>query len=1057
VTPVLILLSRVSCRGQEVTSPRLRALLALLAADLRTGCSSARLVNALWPDQQPEKPVKALQVIVSRARAQLGADLITSTPTGYRLTLAEDQVDASAAVLHAAAGAREVSAGNPAAALEHALAGLALWENPEDDEDFDDPDDAVSALRAMRAPAHRSLIRTRALASARLAHSVETVGLLVDVVAEHPLDEELLLELLAAEAATTGPSTALVRYETYRRRLRSELGTDPGPALQASYQRLLQAAAPVIRTGVRHEPNPLLGRGDDLAAVAKLLHSSRVTSIVGPGGLGKTRLAQALARQAEQPVVHVVALAGAGTDQDVVTEVASILDVGEFRPTAPGHHGARSDTVATIVAALGPGPVLLVLDNCEQVIRGVADLVQALVASTQDLRILTTSRTPLGLSSESVYLLPELDLPTTVELFEQRAQAVRPNVDLPTEAVQQLCRHLDGLPLAVELAAARVRVMSVAEIGAHLQDRFTLLRGGRRDAPERHRTLEAVVDWSWNLLEPAGQSALRALSIFPDGFTADAAQHLLGDGDVLETVELLVDQSLLKLTETESGARFRMLETVREFSAAHRERAAETERATAGFLGWVVEFAIANHDGLFGTDPFTAARRIRAELDNLVQALRLGLARAEAPAVAASSAVLGSLWTFESNYPRMATLARETDGLLARFRPVPELVEVTRTALTLNTSSTFLLQGPRAVRSLVALRRLPPAPAGTLLRAIAELLRRMPRDEAALYQLCDSDQPLLAGMASGLATYLWESEGKRERALQAAERMLEVVDAHALPWASMLARSRISELCLQAERGEQARHHLLTALPIVERLGTWSDVVGIRWWIVLADLQTGALDEAQRWMDETQRLVEEPIVYLTYGLGVEAEIALARGDFEAGLRLWRDAVEQLDRATEPLAGGDDVGLNIWALEARSVAVIAHAQHGRLDLVAGIAADLPGRLTATLREPGTGAGLFLTEFPICGALVMALALVDLDRATRTGDDHARTVATTMIALAERFGVFRGFQPTMSSARARQAAETADPVAYSDAVSAYAELSRDDLRAVALAALEERGRP
>jgi predicted ATPase len=157
-----------------------------------------------------------------------------------------------------------------------------------------------------------------------------------------------------------------------------------------------------LRCSPPHEPNPLLGRDDDIAAVANLLHTSRVTSIVGPGGLGKTRLAYVVSRQAEQRVVHLVALAGVTTDDDVVSEVASVLGVGEFRRTPVGHVAVPSDVVTGVAGALGPGPALLVLDNCEQVIRGAAELVQALVSVTRDLRVLTTSRARLGLSSESV-------------------------------------------------------------------------------------------------------------------------------------------------------------------------------------------------------------------------------------------------------------------------------------------------------------------------------------------------------------------------------------------------------------------------------------------------------------------------------------------------------------------------------------------------------------------------------------------------------------------------------------------------------------------------------
>jgi predicted ATPase/DNA-binding SARP family transcriptional activator len=721
VTPELTLLSRVAYRGREVTGPRPRGLLALLAGDLRSGGSTARLVEGLWPEEQPEHPAKALQVIVSRTRAQLGADVIASTPTGYRLSLAHDQVDASAVLLHAAAAARHAQAGDHAAALAEAEAGLALWDGAPDGADTG-PDDPVAALRAERASTYRSLVRARALALALLGRHAEAAGPLAGLARERPRDEEVLAELLRGEAATLGPSAALARYEAYRRSLRDELGTDPGPALQAVQQQLLQGSSPVVRHGVPHEPNPLLGRDDDVAAVASLLRTSRVTSIVGAGGLGKTRLAQTVSRRAEQRVVHFVALAGV-TDDDVAAEVASVLGAGESRRSPPvGQRAVPTDLVGGIAAAFGPGPALLVLDNCEHVLRGAANLVGALVSMTQDLRVLTTSRAPLGLSSESVYLLPELSPPTAVELFTQRARAARPGVELPADLVEEVCRHLDGLPLAVELAAARVRAMSVAEIVRRLEDRFGLLRGGPRDAPERHQTLHAVVGWSWNLLDPAGRRAMRALSVFPAGFAADAARRVLGDGDtadVPQILEHLVEQSLLQVADTPTGLRFRMLETVREFSTAEREASGETDRAVGGFLAWARDFGVAHHDAPFGPDPYAPMDRIRAEQDNLTQALRYALARADAGTVAATCAVLGGLWTIESNYPRLMTVASQTARPLSQFRPGPDLVEVTRTTLTLWTTYTFLLQGPRAVRSLVALRRLPPAPPDTLVRAIA--------------------------------------------------------------------------------------------------------------------------------------------------------------------------------------------------------------------------------------------------------------------------------------------------------------------------------------------------
>jgi len=1025
VTIELALLSRVSYREQEITRPRVRGLLALLAADLRTGCGTTRLVEALWPDARPENPAKALQVLVSQARAQLGTDLIVSTPVGYRLSLGEDQVDASAVLLSASASARQSRAGDHASALEHAETGLALWDGPASrDTELADP---LSVLRSERAVTYRTLVRARALAQARLGRRPEAIETLTELIGERPRDEEILAELLRCEAATLGPSAALARYDGYRQALRDELGSDPGPELQRVYQQLLQGETPEVRHGVAHEPNPLLGRDDDIAAVTELLRTSRVTSIVGAGGLGKTRLAHVVSRRAEQRVVFFVGLVGVAGDGDVVNEVASALGVGES--------GRAADLLGGIVTALGPGSALLVLDNCEHVVHGAAELVRALVSLSEDLRVLTTSRASLGLSSESVYPLPELSLPTTVELFGQRARAVRPEVDLPADVVEELCGHLDGLPLAVELAAARIRVMSAAELAGRLGDRFSLLRGGSRDAPPRHQALHAVVDWSWNLLEPAGQTAMRALSVFPDGFTADAARQVLGDDEVLAD---LVDQSLLKVTATGPGTRFRMLETVREFSTARREEAGETERVLGRFLGWARDFGLAHHESVFGADVVVAAERIRAEQDNLVYALRHGVDRQDGATVAATAAALGSLWTVESNLTRVAALAKEIEWPLSHFRPGPAFVEATRTAAIVGVVNGYLIQGAPPARFLVLLRRLPAMPPGTLPRATEIVLRALSEDHAALHALCDSEEPLLAGMANGVASYVHERADDLESALKAAERMAKAVEDKGTPWMRVVARSRVAELLLQLDRATEALPHMRVALRGLEEIGAGPALVRVRWAMVLANLQCGDVDEAEHWLERSALGGgDETAGVLMFDVGVGAEILLARGDVEHGLGLWRRASDRI-RVAE---SAEVLGLEPWAWEVQAVTVIAHAQHGRLDLVEEITGELPPTLSGMLAAARPSA------FPICGALLLALAMVDLDRG-------ASGSGARLIALAEAFRFVRGFQPTMSAARARLAAEKADKAAYDDAVSSYAGLDHDALRAAAMAALKER---
>jgi predicted ATPase/DNA-binding SARP family transcriptional activator len=1061
VTVELALLSRVRYGSLEITGSGLQGLLALLAGDPHAGCSTSRLVDALWPDEQPEHPVKALQVLVSRARARLGPGVILSTPAGYRLSLREDQIDASAVLLSVSAGEQASRAGDHLAALGHAEAGLALCEGAEGwDAGGGQP---LSVLRAARVPAYRSLLRARALALSRLGRRAEAAAPLGELNRRCPRDEEVLAELLRCEAATAGPAAALARYADYRQRLRDELGSDPGAALRGVHQELLQADAPVIRRGVRHEPNPLLGRDDDIAAVAALLRTSRVTSIVGTGGLGKTRLAHAVSGQAEQRVVHVVELAGLAADGDVAAEVAAAVGVGEEGGTPAGRPGAPPGRPAGIVAALGPGPALLVLDNCEHVVRGAADLVHALVSLSKDLHVLTTSRAPLGLSSESVYLLPELDLPTTAELFEQRARAARPGADLPTGAVRELCARLDGLPLAAELAAARVRVMSVAEIARRLDDRFAVLRGGARDAPERHRTLHAVIDWSWNLLDPAGQAAMRALSVFPGGFTASAARHLLG-ADGLPVLEQLADQSLLKVEDTAPGTRYRMLETVREFAAARREDAGETERVTGRFLAWARDFGAAHHDTVLAGDDLPAFELIRAEQDNLVQALRHGLDRRDAGTVAAVSAVLGGLWVAEGSFARLAALAGDTARILPPFRPETALVEATRTSLVLGAVSGFLLQGPSPARFLVGLRRLPPAPPDTFARAAQAVLNTLngPPEAglAALRALGESDQPLVAGMASYVASYAWEEAGDTGGALAAARRSLAAFERRDSAWLGAAAHARIGELCLQMDEagsGDVALHHLSAALSVLEAFGAWSSANRVREAIVAANLQRGAYDEAERELKLTApRGGDEPWDMSMFDTAMRAEIALGRGDVDTGLQLWRTAATALRDTQRAGPGGDLSRLDSWALQVQAIAVVAHAHQGRLGLVAEITGALPATLSALTEDPGPPPGTLAASYglAVCGSLLLALAMTDIDRGQRAGDSGAVRSGARMVALAERFGLRNGLQLTMSAAQARRAAQDADGPAYAGAVSAYAGLDPHGLRAAARTALRER---
>jgi tetratricopeptide (TPR) repeat protein len=493
-----------------------------------------------------------------------------------------------------------------------------------------------------------------------------------------------------------------------------------------------------------------------------------------------------------------------------------------------------------------------------------------------------------------------------------------------------------------------------------------------------------------------------------------------------------------------------MLETVREFSAARLAAAGETDGVTIAFLAWARQFGLDHHTDVVGTDPYDGVAAIRAEQENLLHALRLALGRGDLPTVAAVTAVLSGLWSLESNYGRMTALLAETARPLSHYRPEPAFVEVTRTALSMATVHAFAFQGSRPGRAVVALRRLGTAPPDTFVRAGGRVIGVL-GDPEELNRLCDSTEPLLAAAANMMASYHWEAARDLDAALKCARRALDVLD---LPWPRALVRSRLAELCLQMELGADARDHLTAAAPVLERLGARTDAGGVQAWLVLANLQLGDTDEAERRLDflPPHTLAGDEAKAMGYDLALRAEVLLARGDADAGLRLWRRVLDLV--STTGVTAGVPPDLDPWVVEARSVAVVAHARHGRLDRfpeVAEVADALPDRLTHLLTHPLANPPPYLVEPAACGTLLLAVATADLARETGRDSPAAR-----MIALAERFRFPRTFQPTMSGAAARADAERADRTAYDAAVSSYAALDGPALRAEALALLDQRVR-
>ncbi|HWC23501.1 MAG TPA: BTAD domain-containing putative transcriptional regulator [Flexivirga sp.] len=1060
MTVRLIVLPEIALDGKAVTSTAIGRLVLSLAADLRAGVSSARLIDELWPKQRPEHPSKALQVLVSRARSALGHDLIASTPAGYRLTLAEEEVDATAIRLRTVAAQRAAREGDPEGALRHSDAGLALWSEAATSDP--DPDDPVQQLRRDTLSMLTVLRRERGLALAALGRHIEAKDVLAQCAESGAEDETVLAALIRAEAATGSRSAALDRYERHRRSLRDHLGTDPGPALRAVHRELLDSDRPQIRSGVEHDPNPLLGRDRDIDALCALTGTVRVTSIVGPGGLGKTRLAHAVSRRSLQRTVHFVGLAGVTDSADVATEVATALGVTGVSTRAGRTTEAPTDLTTGIARNLSGGSALLVLDNCEHVLDGAVALVRSLVAMLPELRILTTTRAPLGLSSETTYPLAELQPDTAAELFTQRARAVRPAIELPDDVVHRLCARLDGLPLALELAAARTNVLSVEQIEQRLGDRFALLNRGARDAPDRHRTLQAVIDWSWQLLGAAEQEALAILSVFADGFELEAAGAVLADAasatgidpmdDPVDIVEHLVDQSLLRRLDRDGRPRFRMLETVREFGAEQLARTDRTEAALRAVTVWAATTSRTYGPLLFGPEPDAALHFLLAEEDNLTAALRTAIEYDDPVATAAVFGALGALWSVQSRHEQVFGPAADAMRVISHYRPGPQDVEITRQALVLGAVNLNIVGNPTGLRAIVLLQRMPPAAHRGMVEALGRLMtaedggrlptgRRLLDAERAL-ELAESGDSMLRVTAMLLASHVLENDGRVAEALQIARRAVHQEALADTLWGTLVNQSRVAELSSAIGEYAEAERTAERILPLLERFGAQGDITSMRWLLATLRLHRGDLAGATRQLqavsiDEAEDAFGEG----TTGLAIRAELELAKGQVDSGLHRYRAAVEHAETRSHlaPFIGEETV--TPWVTIARAGCLAAHAVHGRLEQVAGLAQQLAESLREVSRDIGKPTTLVIrVDLPVCGCAVLGLSYALASSAAATAAERAQ--AAQGVALSNALGVSRT-PPAMSFAPAERFAIQTDAPAYASGQKMYAGTGRDEL--------------
>jgi predicted ATPase/DNA-binding SARP family transcriptional activator len=627
-----------------VNGLKLRTLMTVLALDAGRVVGTDRLIDSVYGEKLPMQADGALQTLVSTLRRALRAAVgegpsIVTQGTGYLLDLAPEHVDALhfGALVAESRKRTQQGAWTDASTLLHEALGL--WRGPALADVANS--DFATAERVRLEELRLSALEDCIDADLELGRHAECAVDLEHLVVANPLRERLWGQLMIALYRSGRQAEALRAFQHARRQLCDQLGIEPGPDLCRLEAAVLAQdpslappgrAAAVASAGNMTRPlTACLGRESELEAVHALLTRHRLVTLVGPGGTGKTRLAVdvGLSHQGDiEDGAWMVDLAGVSEPEGVVPALRAALV-----PHAPTAGPPDVGGIAGVAAAIGHRELLIVLDNCEHVIAQAADVAYALLTDCPQLRILATSREALGVAGELLFPVGPLGPEAAIRLFVERANAANPSLrfdEAATTTVARICTRLDGLPLAIELAAARTRALDLTQIASRLRDRFQLLTAGPRTAMPRQRTLRAVIDWSYDLLEPAERLLFERFSVFPGGAGLASIEAVCaGAGiercDVAELVSRLVDKSLLAVQQGPDGNRYGMLQSLAEYAGERLAVGGEPDVERRKHADWVLALARAAERGA-GSIATVSLGELDAEMGNVDAALAWAVA-----------------------------------------------------------------------------------------------------------------------------------------------------------------------------------------------------------------------------------------------------------------------------------------------------------------------------------------------------------------------------------------------------------------------------------------------